>query len=405
MTQTEQFFLEALRASLRGETAFREDMRPEDWQELFRLSDIHKVTPLVFEAVYASAGPESEVLFSELRKQVRGQIIGQTLRTGEFLRLYAALNGAGFHPLVVKGIVCRSLYIRPDDRSSADEDILIPEPEWENCIRFLESWGMHPRGEADPSAHEIGWLRGPLYIELHRTLFSDEITAFRDMNRLLAGVHENAEDYPAENGSVLVRSLSPQEHLLYLLLHAYKHFIHSGFGLRQVCDIGLWAEKYGGRVDWELLWEQCRSTHTLGFSASVLRLAEERLGVRLALPAAWREAASDPEPMLADILSAGIYGSSNASRQHSATVTFNAVEADRQQKKSSALNSVFPPREKLLRDYPELREHPGRLPLAWGKRLWRYARETARQENNSASDSLRIARERKELLRFYGIID
>lgn len=36
--------------------------------------------------------------------------------------------------------------------------------------------------------------------------------------------------------------LAPTDHLLCLLCHAYKHFLYAGFGIRHVCDIGIFAE-------------------------------------------------------------------------------------------------------------------------------------------------------------------
>ena len=56
-------------------------------------------------------------------------------------------------------------------------------------------------------------------------------------------------------------AMPPHEHFLYLLLHAYKHFIYSGVGIRQTCDIALWAQRYAGQIRWERLLEECRRVH------------------------------------------------------------------------------------------------------------------------------------------------
>lgn len=64
----------------------------------------------------------------------------------------------------------------------------------------------------------------------------------------------------------------------------------------------------------------------------------------------------------------------------------------------------MPPRERLEKTYPELREHPAKLPLVWVKRLWKYAKETKNTKNDSAAESLRIAKERTELLKYYHIV-
>ena len=107
--------------------------------------------------------------------------------------------------------------------------------------------------------------------------------------------------------------------------------------------------------------------------------------------------------MLRDLLKSGIYGSSNRSRLHSATVTLNAVEAQRTQQKSSPLMSLFPPRSKLQGQFPELRKHPDLLPLCWARRIFHYGKELSKG-GQTAGESLSIAKERKELLRKYGIL-
>ena len=61
----------------------------------------------------------------------------QSRKTGEFLQLYQKLAEAGLTPLVVKGLVCRSLYREPDYRASGDEDILIPAEQFPECSRIF----------------------------------------------------------------------------------------------------------------------------------------------------------------------------------------------------------------------------------------------------------------------------
>ena len=80
-----------------------------------------------------------------------------------------------------------------------------------------------------------------LYIELHRHLFDSSEDAHDELNRFF-------EHFPAVEIDGFL-AMPPHEHLLYLLLHAYKHFVRSGIGLRQFCDIGLWARAYHGEID------------------------------------------------------------------------------------------------------------------------------------------------------------
>lgn len=405
LTHPQQMLLEAISANLRGERVRWGESNPSpDWETLLHLAQVQHVLPMVYEAVYDCPAAQGERGILPFKQGVIHQVMAQAMRTDAFLQLYGFLTEKGFHPLVVKGIVCRAMYPQGDYRISGDEDILIPESEWEDCNQALREYGMEPTDSDDLSQHEIGWTKKMLYVELHRHLFPPENGAYGDLNDFFARAHERAADYPVERGHT-VRSLCPHDHLLYLILHAYKHFIHSGFGIRQVCDIGLWAMRYGDKIDWNELYRQCSDARALSFAAAVLRLAQQYLALDIKLPQSWADIPADPDPMLLDLLSGGIYGAADMSRLHSASVTVNAVAADRQNTRHSVWASVFPAKEKLVGQYPELRQHPGRLPLVWAKRLMKYAKETGSSDSNNTAESLRIAKERTELLRYYHVID
>ena len=199
-------------------------------------------------------------------------------------------------------------------------------------------------------------------------------------------------------------TMPPHEHLLYLILHAYKHFVYSGIGLRQFCDIGLWARAYHDQIDWQRLHDQCASVHAATFAAAAFRIARTYLDIDFDLPGLW-VGDVDVEPLLHDTLCGGVYGSNSYTRLHSSTVTLNAVKASRTGEKSSVLRTVFPKRAYLERRYPYLKKRPYLLPVAWVQRIAHYAGEKQSGADNSASGSIKLAKGRIELMKRYEIID
>ena len=392
MTPTEQTFLHILAAALSGDRVSM-DTLPEnaDWNTLSRLAAQHKLLPMIFSALPLEDVPEMRAL----KGSVLRQVVSQTQRTEAFLSLYGAMGEAGYHPLVVKGILCRGLYPQGDLRPSNDEDLFVTEEEFRGCCRFLKEQGFTPTDTDTDRAFEIGWRKDHLYIELHRSLFSPEAGAYGDLNRFFTA---KGTAYPTESGREIL-SLRPHDHMLYLLLHAYKHFLHSGFGIRQVCDIGLWAREYQARIDWNLLARQCAECRAQGFAAAVLGIGSHYLNISLPLPHDWATEKDYCLPLLEDILAGGIYGSADPGRQHSATVTLNAVEASRSGSRPSLLASLFPGRASLEGRYPYLKQYPVLLPLAWSQRICRYLRK-----KNDPAESIAVGRERVALLRHYGII-
>ena len=398
LTTTETQFLHIVKNSVSGADLIVENV---DWNAIFALANQQKLLPILFEAVRKTpAAEENAALFALVKQQIVGQVLHQTVRSAEFAALYAKLRAAGLHPVAVKGQLCSRLYPLKDHRISADDDLYIPDAEFMACHKQLLANGLTTDTPPDElaSADEVSYTKNgsPLYIELHRHLFDSAEDAHDELNHFFVGLN------PVETDGFL--AMPPHEHLLYLLLHAYKHFVRSGIGLRQFCDIGLWALEYHDEIDWQRLHDQCASVHAATFAAAAFRIARDYLGIDFDLPMPW-DASIDVEPLLHDTLCGGVYGSNDLTRLHSSTVTLNAVKASRTGEKSSVLRTVFPKREYLERRYPYLKKRPYLLPVAWVQRIAHYASEKQAGTDNSASGSIKLGKERIELMKRYGIMD
>lgn len=398
LTTTETQFLHIAKTAILGGDLPAENV---DWPAIFTLANQQKLLPILFEAVRKMpAAEENAALFAVTKQQVIGQVLNQTVRSAEFADLYRKLCSAGLLPIVVKGQLCSRLYPLKDHRISADDDLCIPDAEFMNCHEQLLANGLTTDTPADelPTADEVSYTKhgSPLYIELHRHLFDSSEDAHDELNHFFADLK------PVEIDGFL--AMPPHEHLLYLILHAYKHFVRSGIGLRQFCDIGLWARAYHTEIDWQRLHDQFASVHAATFAAAAFRIARDYLGIEFDLPAPWSDAV-DAEPLLHDSLCGGVYGSNDYTRLHSSTVTLNAVKASRTGEKSSVLSTVFPKREYLERRYPYLKKRPYMLPIAWVQRITHYASEKRSGADNSASGSIKLAKERIELMKQYEIMD
>lgn len=398
LTTTERQFLHIAKAAVSGGDIPAENV---DWPAVFTLAGQQKLLPIVFEAVRKMPAAEENVaLFAVTKQHVIGQVLNQTVRSAEFADLYHKLRAAGLHPIVVKGQLCSRLYPLKDHRISADDDLYISDAEFMACHRQLLANGLTTDTPVDElvTADEVSYTKNgsPLYIELHRHLFDSAEDAHDELNHFFTDIN------PVEMDGFL--AMLPHEHLLYLLLHAYKHFVRSGIGLRQFCDIGLWARAYHAEIDWQRLHEQCESVHAATFAAAAFHIAGDYLGIEFDRPAPW-DGSIDVEPLLHDTLCGGVYGSNDLTRLHSSTVTLNAVKASRTGEKSSVLRTVFPKREYLERRYPYLKKRPYLLPVAWVQRIAHYASEKQSDADSSASGSSKLAKERIELMKRYDIMD
>ena len=414
MEPVSMLFLQALRASLEDRTVdWETDIERETWDALFAMAASHSVLPMIYAAVVRcpAARKADSQIFLPYKRQTMQAVMVQTMKTDAFLRLLPELQAAGVTPVVVKGIICRELYPHPDYRMSADEDVLIPPEQFEACHKAMFDCGMELLdAEQDLTAYEVpyGKKGSPLHIELHKYLFPPESDVSGALNRFFADVHGRAVTQTVHG--VAVPAMGCTDHLFYLICHAFKHFLHSGVGIRQVCDICLYANAHGAEIDWQPVLDRCAEIHADRFAAALFRIGEKYLTFdpeKACFPKAWREMAVDETAMLEDLLDSGVFGASSMSRKHSSNITLNAVSAEKRGRKAGngLLRTVFPPAWQLAGRYPYLKEKPYLLPLAWVNRILKYGKETAGgSADNNAAQSIKIGNGRVALLKEYGII-
>ena len=406
--------LQAIRCFLNGTRVdWQEGLSEEDWMELFILSRQHQVLPMVYEAVWScpAFGSLPGEKAQMLKRQMIQQIMLQSRKTEEFLDLYKKLTENGLSPIVVKGIVCRSLYREPDYRFSGDEDVLIQREMFGRCHEIFSENGMKlSQPDRDMGAEgEISYYKdkGLLRVELHKELFAADSEAYGDFNDLFADAFDRKIE-TVING-VKIYTMCHTEHLLYLISHAFKHFLHSGFGIRQVCDIIVYANRYGGEIDWDELLTKCRSIHAEVFAAALFDIGERELVFdkeKAQYPEIWRQIDADGRDLLADLIAGGIFGDSSMSRKHSSNMTLQAVAADKRgaKQRASLRQSIFPGREYMERTYTYLKKYPFLLPAAWISRIGKYLIESQGTEHNDAMESIEIGNKRIDLMKKYKII-
>lgn len=415
MNPINEQFLILLRCALTGETASAlADTTAEEWQQIFRQAEVHHVLPLVYEAAFRIPEVKNANIpvIVLAKRQIFQMVFQQVRKTNDFLQLYRHLLSHGITPLVTKGIICRNLYPQPDHRPSGDEDVLIPPQQFEQCHSALTEFGMETPEDPERirTVYEVPYGKpgSPLYIELHKHLFPPESEAYGAWNRFFEGVFDRAVE--EDIYGTPVRTMEYTDHFFYLICHSFKHFLHGGFGIRQVCDIILYANKYGKKIDWVRVLELCREIRGVKFTAALLKIGEKHLvfdPAQACLPACWQEIEVYEMPMLEDLLDSGIYGNATMSRKHSSNITLDAMTAQNKGKKArtSVAGALFPSAKKLEGRYPWLKKHPYLLPVAWTDRIIKYGKETRSSSNSDAADAMRIGKERIDLMREYDILD
>lgn len=417
MEQTEQLFLEAVKASLKNEyVSWQKPLTLNEWQRIFYLAESHHVLPMVYEAIFRSDTAKKttqkeikELLYRYKRKTLELVMI-QTMKTQEFLELLDFLQEKGIHAVTVKGIICRELYPRPDDRISGDEDILIDAAQFSKCHKALLEFGMKlvKKGIDIDSEYEVSYMKpgSSLYIELHKSLFPPESEVYGDFNRFFTRNIEDQLQILVEGTQVT--TLNHTDHLFYLICHAYKHFLHSGFGIRQVCDIVMYSNAYGEKINWQLLLGYCREIHGEFFTAALFKIGQKYLVFdekKSCFPEEWRKIKVDESMLVKDILDSGVYGYEGMERRHSSNITLNEVNRQWNRKAGlPVLRTIFPSLKSMRNEFDFLKKFPFLLPAAWLIRILKYEKEIWKSTHRNVAETLKTGNQRIELMRKYKII-
>ena len=418
LSREDSIFLSVLKKAA-GNRGLPLETADVDWSAILKKAAAHKLLPLVLDTLMAEKIrllPEGEL--KPFREAAVQSTVREVVQTNEFLTIIRHLQEKGLDPAVVKGIVCRELYPRPMLRPSVDEDILVSREDAARADALLREEGLFRADlgeessrsntqELPPDAEEFSYYRAgsPTYIEMHIDLFPEESKLFKEWNVFFRNAAARA--VPLQVDDVTLRALAPTDHLLFLILHAFQHFVHSGVGIRQVLDIALYVNRYGCEVDWDYCAVCCRSAKAYLFAAALFRIGEKHLGLDPELgqvPADWLRAGEDETDMLLDVLGAGDLGATDINRLHSSRVTLSAAE-NAASASSGIRRTIFPAKKVMVKQYPFLDKYPVLLPYAWGRRIVGYLGRRRKNRQIDPSESVRIGTERVGLLKKYGIIE
>lgn len=428
MTKIDLLFIQIMKSAL-SDRSFElpAGIAIRDIEQLLQTADHHSVLPFVYEAIIQSLSDLS--LHSDAIEKYRNDAVRSVMlqieKTGRFLQLYRSLRSSGLCPLVVKGLFCRHLYKRPSYRASVDEDVLVSSGDFAQADRMLLSKGLQYMEDYRDvgSEYEILYVQSPEYYEIHKSLFDPDDQVLSCFNRYFKDAEKGSVSFKVDD--VELQTLDYSRHMLYLILHVFKHFLFSGFGIRQICDITLLANQYGKDIDWEFVIGSCRELHAYDFMCAVFKISEhyltlDRLGS--GIPEEILDNEIDESTLLEDVMNAGIMGAGDINRLHSSNITLQAVRnrdsepsdmkrgssnthtRHRIMKLKRLMAALFPSYALIKRRYAYLERFPFLLPLSWLQRMISYVKDIRKYKQDNPLKALEIGEARTEILRKYHII-
>jgi hypothetical protein len=242
----------------------------------------------------------------------------------------------------LKGALLAAYYPQYGMRQMSDNDILIDPRRDKDVRRIMISLGFTVE-KFGKGMHDEYYKKPVSYFEIHRTLF--------DMtDRNLYDYYRDVASRLIQEDGTCERRFSPEDFYIYLIAHEYRHFSHSGTGLRSLLDVYLFWKKHGEQLDGEYIEKELAKIGIVDF---------ERQNKKIALRLFSGEALSDlEEELLREYILSGVYG----------TVK-NKIT--RQGRWRFFRTNVFLSYDQMVILYPILKRLPVLLPICWLLRIVR----------------------------------
>ena len=223
----------------------------EDWEKVLRYAEWHGLTPLVCDTLIDSGcslpSRTSEYLVSLVRKNAQKNL----LLTAELLRVMRALLAENIRAIPYKGpVLAASAYGNLATRDFCDLDILLSEKDVQRARSIMLDLGyraeyvLTPAQEARylTSTCEYNFLHegNQVRVEIHWQVVPDRLGLTFEFDRLWS----RATFLPICGSRI--RVLSPEDALLVLSVHGFKHLWAC---LKWVCDVANLLSS-SGELDW-----------------------------------------------------------------------------------------------------------------------------------------------------------
>ena len=308
-----------------------------DFDKLFKICQMHKITALVCYALEKVMTPDPKWLEAK-GKAIRKNMLMDLERN----RILAFMEKKGIKYMPLKGVLIKDYYPALGMREMADNDIYFDGMHREEIEKFMRDIGYE---DVKHTPNNDEYKRQPFYnFELHYALFSKEDSElfskyYADMDKFFKKDEDNGYGY----------HFSKEDFYVYFIAHEYKHFCYGGTGVRSFFDVGVLLEKFSNTYDWEYIKAQTEKLEITAFE-----VMQRNLWAKLFDDIDTDKLTKSEVEVLECFVRAGAFGSGKIVIEKSVEEKIKEGEKSGITKGKYVLKRLFPPIEYYKEPYPFL---------------------------------------------------
>lgn len=354
--------IDLLNASIHNTVPKLDYSKDVEWDELIKEASAHSITGLLYPALKNIKNNNiSKEVIDRLKRYTFNSAIGQSnhiKRTAEILEVF---NENNIPVIVLKGLVVREYYPKPDLRTMCDSDIIIHKEDLEKVKKLLLERNFI---EEEDAGHHIAFIKGGFNLEVHWTLANE--TFRKGQECFQEKIWDDA--IKVKVGGVDTFSLSLEDLALHLCAHMASHMAISGFGVRQLADLVLLVEKKGNEIDWNSFKEKAEKSGLTQFSTGMFKVCNYLFGMEIPKNLNIKNNCGDDEIIrliVNDIFTGGVYGQRDLSFSFRAQVGYDIDDDSTFSMIKRYIKVILPPPSKLSDKYAYAKKYKILLPAAW----------------------------------------
>ena len=362
MNLIQKQIIDLLNASIHNTVPKLDYSKDINWDEIIDEANAHSITGLIYPALknIKNNNIDKEVI-NKLKKFTFYSAIRQSNHiktTAEILQLF---NENNIPVIVLKGLVVREYYPKPDLRTMCDSDVIIHKEDLAKVRELLLERGFH---EEEDAGHHIAFLRNGFNLEIHWTLANE--TFRKGQECFQESIWDDA--MKVKVGGVDTLSLSLEDLTLHLCAHMASHMAISGFGVRQLADLVLVVEHKGKEINWSEFKEKAEKSGLTQFSIGMFKVCNYLFGMEIPKELNIKSKNEDDEIIklvVNDIFTGGVYGQRDLSFSFRAQVGYDIDDDSTFSMIKRYIQVILPPTSKLSDRYAYAKKNKILLPIAW----------------------------------------
>lgn len=334
-----------------------------DLHAIYRIAKYHTMTSIVYMALDGSGiFDETDTdLVKEWSDAWNKAIRKNILLDMECQKMIQFMEKKGIWHMLLKGSVLKNLYPAAEMRQMADIDILFDADYQMQMHQYMINHGY--KAEAFGVGVHDTYVKPPVYnFELHTALFGGKhdawIRYYSDVkNRILQN-----------EGSSFGYHFRDEDFYIYIMTHAYKHYISNGTGLRSLLDIYVYINKKGKELDWNYINEEAEKLGIRKFEKQCRKLSLKLFSNPRSFSK--KEFSEEERRQLFYFVYSGTYGNQqNNVKNKLKIIQPDRMPISRKTKWKYYIQRLFPNMEWYKTNAPFCHQHKWAIPFFWIYRL------------------------------------